>query len=57
MIEKEDLKGYNSYVNHCFQFYHFLSYVQQSTRQQAEIRIEYPHQIKFEDNEKIQIQK
>ena len=24
MIQKEDLKGYNSYVDHCFEFYHLL---------------------------------
>ena len=35
MIQKEDLKDYNFYVDHYFQFYHLVNQNQQSTRQQA----------------------
>ena len=35
MIQKKDLKGYNAAVDHPFEFNHFLSDIQQSTRQQA----------------------
>ena len=35
MLQKEDVNGYNSYVDHSVQFSHLMGHIQQLTRQLA----------------------
>jgi len=50
---KRELKFYNSYVDHYFQFYHLMSHIQQSTCQLAadQFRIEFSHKILDKSNQ------